>query len=145
MNSANTSGVLNRLYAMHNRSLPIYISYTRPWSAPGERGAIETLKLIVADQQQMIERLGGLIIENGDDVFAGGFPMTFTSLHDLSFDYLVTLLIDFQRTFVETISECVDQLNLAPMAKAIAEEALGLAQGHLDNLLDLTREPENAS
>ena len=144
MNSANTTDVLNRLYAMHNRSLPIYLSYARPWAVPGDRTSMETLDLIVADQKSMIERLGELILESGGDVFPGEFPMTFTSLHDLAFDYLVTQLVDFQQRFVEAIKDCVDQLNLAPMAKAVAEEALGLAQGHLDNLLDLTRERESA-
>ena len=136
MNSANTNDILNRLYALHNRSLAQYLSYTRPWSAPGDGAAAQTLELIVADQQQMIARLGELILENGDEVFPGEFPMTFTSLHDLSFEYLLTLLIDAQREDVETITDCVDQLNLAPLAKAVAEEALGLAQGHLDNLLE---------
>ena len=38
-----------------------------------------------------------------------------------------------------TGQELVDRLHTAPAAKAIAEEALGMAKGHLDTLREFTK------
>jgi hypothetical protein len=40
---------------------------------------------------------------------------------------------------VAAIEQLVERLQTAPAAKAIAEEALGMAKGHLDTLRELTR------
>lgn len=144
MKPAETNDVLNRLYVLHNRSLPRYLHYARPYSLRGDEQAAETLNHIVADQDRMVDRIGAMIIDNDGEVTPGEFPMLFTGWHDLSYAFLNQKMIEYQRRAIKVIDECSGQLNLAPMAKALAEEARGMAEGHLENLLDLTNNQPHA-
>ena len=144
MNAANTIEVLNRLLVIHHRSLPMYLSYAAPWQTQRDQAAREVLDHIVADQKQMVDRIGELVLERDGDVEHGEFPMYFTGLHDLSFDYLVRRMIADQNRDVAAIEQCVDQLESDPLAKALAQECLGAAKGHLDSLEELIHPAEPA-
>jgi hypothetical protein len=50
-------------------------------------------------------------------------------------------LIEHQKNAIEEISDCADQLRLAPSAQAIAQEALGEAKAHLKSLEELAEKP----
>lgn len=134
---ASTVDVLNRLLALHSRSLPTYLASARPWVAENEQEAITVLRHIAESQVSIVERLGTLIVEEGGVPAIGEFPMMFTDMHDLSMDYILPQLIEWIESDIKTIRDCVGQLNGAPAAKAIAEEALGAAQAHLDSLHEL--------
>ena len=141
MNSASTNDILNRLSVLHNRSLAMYLSYAAPWTeGQSEKAAAETLAQIVEDQKNTVDRLGEMILENDGAVIPGQFPLAFASLHFLSFDFLVQKLIEHQRRDIAVIEDCVGQLNSPPLARAVAEEALGAARSHLDLLLELEKE-----
>jgi len=137
MNSTNTIDALNRLYVILFRSLPMYLHYAPPWTHRGDERAMEVLQQLAADQQRTVDRLAELILELKGDVDSGEFPMSFTGLHDLSVEYIVGLAIEYQRRDIASIEACVDQLRTFPFAKALAEEALGEAKGHLDSLEEL--------
>ena len=137
MSSADTNAILNRLLILHHRSLPMYLSYAAPWTQPGRESATQSLAWLVDAQNKMVDRLNEMILENGRVVDFGRFPLTFTSLHDLSFDYLLRQVIAQQERAVAEISVCVDALRLAPLAQALAQEALGEAKGHLDSLREV--------
>lgn len=137
MNPASQIDVLNRLYVLHNRSLPMYLHYATPWAQNGQAASLEVLKRIAHDQKSLRDRIGEMIIDIDGAVRHGVFPLSFTSLHDLSFEYLLGRLIADQRKLVAEIEKCVRQLDQAPMAQALAEEALGYARGHLDMLEEL--------
>lgn len=141
MNSADTNEVLNFLCVIHNRSLPSYLRYAVPWNAHQNNGK-DSLDLIVADHDRTVDRVSEWIIENRGDVSPGEFPMTFTSLHDLSFDYLLDKMIGEQTKMISQIESCVARLMTAPMAKELAEEALGAAIGHLQTLEELAAQSE---
>lgn len=141
MNSVDTNEILNRLLVIHNRSLPMYLGYAVPWGRRGNEAAAEALSLIVADHKNMVDRLGEMILDNGSSVASGGFPLSYTALHDLSFEYLIQRVIEHQKQTIERIAECTGQLRLAPAAQAIAQEALGEAKGHLKSLLELSEAP----
>jgi hypothetical protein len=140
MNSVDTNALLNRLLVVHNRSLPMYLGYAVPWGGRGNEAAGEALSLVVADHKKMVDRLGEMILDNGGSVSSGEFPLRFTALHDLSFEYLLEKLIEHQKIAVDEIAECTDQLRLAPSAQAIAQEALGEAKGHLASFEELAEE-----
>ncbi len=131
---ASTVDVLNRLLALHSRSLPTYLASAQPWIADNEQNVMTMLRHIAESQESMVERLGTMVVEEGGVPTIGEFPMMFTDMHDLSMDYLLPRLVEWIESDVVTIRECVGQLNGAPSAKAIAEEALGAAQAHLDSL-----------
>ena len=95
------------------------------------------LAQIVEDQRRTIDRLATMVLDGGGTVDYGEFPMSFTSLHDLSLSYLIKLMIDRQQKLIAVCDKLADRLNLAPFAQAAAREAVGEAKGPLDNLLDL--------
>ncbi len=145
MNSVDTNAVLNRLLVIHNRSLPMYLSYAIPWGGRGSEAAGEALSLVATDHKNMVDRLGEMILGNGGSVSFGAFPLRFTALHDLAFEYMVEMLIERQKKAIDEMAECTDQLRLAPSAQAVAQEALGEAKGHLASLEELTKKPAASS
>jgi bacterioferritin (cytochrome b1) len=137
MTADSTISVLNRLLVIHYRSLARYLSYASPTWHRGDDRARAVLHSISNDHQATVERLGELIIELGGIPDYGSFPIAFTGYHDLSFDFLLKRLIEHQRRNLASVEQCVDRLALNPLAKAVAEEALGAAKGHLESLLEL--------
>ena len=137
MSPPSTTDLLNRLLVLHERSLPMYLSYAPPSDLAAHEKARSVLAHIVEDQRRTIDRLATLVLDGGGTVDYGEFPLSFTSLHDLSLAYLLKLLIDRQRKLIAVSEKLADQLNLAPFAQAAAREAVGEAKGHLDNLLEL--------
>jgi hypothetical protein len=137
MSPPSTTEILNRLLVLHERSLPMYLSYAPPAGLARNAKAKAVLDQIVADQKRTVDRLATIILENSGVIEHGEFPMSFTSLHDLSLDYLLKLLIERQVKTVAACERLADDLNLAPYAQAAAREAVGEARGHLENLQEL--------
>jgi hypothetical protein len=125
--------VLNRLLAIHYRSLPMYLRDARPWKQSQDDRADELLSQIIAEHERMVQHISETVLELGGDIEPGEFPMLFTDMHDLSYDYLLRQLVEQQRQMVVKIQECV---NAAP-GEPLAQEALGLAKGHLEELQEL--------
>ena len=136
-----TNAVLNRLLVLHHRSLLMYLGYAAPWIQRQQEAARETVRMIIDDQKRTVDKLGQSIIATGGEVNYGEFPIAFTALHDLSFDYLLVRLIQAQRATVDEIDNLVYRLQGAPMAQAAAQESLGQAKAHLEALEELTRQP----
>src|SRR5262245_53505163 len=137
MSPPSTTDILNRLLVLHVRSLPMYLAYAPPYQLYQNERARTVLDQIVEDQKRTIDRLGSLILESNGTVDYGEFPMSFTSLHDLSLTYLLNLLIERQQKTVSACEKLADSLSLAPYAQAAAREAVGEAKGHLQNLQEL--------
>lgn len=137
MLDATVRNVLNRLLVIHSRSLPQYLMYARPYAPGAGHEKLEVLQQIVDDQTQMSERIVSLLVEADAPQYSGNFPMEFTDLHDLSIDYLIQEAVAHQRRDIRTIEACVEALKSAPTAHALAEEALGMAKGHLQSLEEL--------
>lgn len=142
MTEVDTIDVLNRMLVLHHRSLAMYLSYAEPAWAGGDEKAKQTLALIAADEQNMVDRIAEMIADEDRNVRYGAFPMEYTGYHDLAFDFLLGKLIENQQDKILQITEAVDQLSLAPMARMLAEEALGAAKGHLQSLQELVRSNE---
>ncbi len=130
MSPPSTTEILNRLLVLHMRSLPMYLSYAPPYE-------FARLDQIVEDHKRTVDRLGTLILDSGGTIDYGEFPMSFTSLHDLSLSYLIKLLIERQQKQIVVCEKLADQLGMAPYAQAAAREVVGEAKGHLENLQEL--------
>ncbi|HAY80290.1 MAG TPA: hypothetical protein DCY79_10835 [Planctomycetaceae bacterium] len=128
---------LNRLSVLHHRSLPMYLRYAVPWVRDASDEAGATLRSIAEDQQEYVDRFGELILESNGQLSMGEFPMVYTAYHDLSIDFLLPILIREQEAALPHIEESAEALRLHPLARAMAEEALGAAKGHLDTLREL--------
>ena len=138
MNAVDTNAILNSVIILHNRSLAVYLSDATPWMGKSGPEVAETLEAIAEDNRDIADKISRFVIENSGDVAAGEFPMTFTSLHDLSVDYLLTKLVQHQQEAVQFLQQAAARLELAPMAKALVDEALGAARAHYDSLKELT-------
>ena len=137
MNSAKTVSVLNQLVKLHNRSLVSYLCYAPPnWHA-GQEQAKATLALVAAQQKEIVDRAGELVIEHGGVVDYGAYPMFYTGFHDLSFEFLLGQLLREQDKAIHALDECVARSKDSPRVRELAEEALGMAKGHLESLREL--------
>lgn len=137
MSSENTIDVLNQLVAIHNRSLPVYLGYASPTWFRGDDEARETLANIGEDHRETADRISVLVVEGGGIVDNGKFPIFYTGYHDLSFGFLLDKIIEEQKQDIASMEQGVSQLDAAPMAKAVAQEALGAAKGHLESFEEL--------
>ncbi len=137
MSPPSTTEILNRLLVLHMRSLPMYLSYAPPYELSKHAKAKAILDQIVEDHKRTVDRLGTLILDSGGTIDYGEFPMSFTSLHDLSLTYLIKVLIERQQKQVVVCEKLADQLGMAPYAQAAAREIVGEAKGHLENLQEL--------
>jgi hypothetical protein len=115
----------------------MYLSYAPPSDMAANEPAKAALAQIVEDQRRTIDRLATIVLDSNGIVDYGEFPMSFTSLHDLSLKYLLKQLIERQQKMVAVSEKLADQLNLAPFAQAAVREAVGEAKGHLENLQEL--------
>jgi hypothetical protein len=129
---------LNRLQALVAKSFPQYLMYSRPYIPPGWENVMETIAAIVADQNVIEDRISQLLIDAEAPIRTGEFPMEFTDMHDLGIDYLVNMAIAYQEQDIAAIGRLVEALHNAPAARALAEETLGMAKGHLESLKELT-------
>ena len=110
---------------------------TRAWFSQDDTVARETLDAIAADQQATVARLSQMVMDQSQAVTMGSFPMEFTSLHDLSLDYLVGRAIEWQRRDQSLIEAAAAELDADTDEKALAEKAVGAAKGHLESLTEL--------
>jgi hypothetical protein len=128
---------LNRLLAIHCRSFPQYLRWSKPHVPAGRVLELEALEAMALDQDVMSERISRMVVDADALPRTGEFPMEFTDLHDLDIDYLIQLAIRYQLQDVAAIQALVDRLHTSPPARALAEESLGMAKGHLDTLREL--------
>jgi hypothetical protein len=139
MTEPTTNEILNRLLILHSRSLAMYLNYARPWALQAHPKSLAVLEQMVADHEDTVDRLAGMILETGP-IDSGEFPIIFTGWHDLSVEWLVDKLIERQKKTITMIEKLVSQLALAPYAQAVAKETLGQAKGHLENLQEVAGE-----
>ena len=132
-----TNEILNRLLILHERSLPVYLSYAHPEHIEKSPRIGQVFRQMAEDHLRTVDRLGMLVLENHGTVTHGEFPMSFTSLHDLSLSYLLKLLIERQQKHIVVCEKLAEQLSMAPYAQAAAREVVGEAKGHLENLQEL--------
>jgi hypothetical protein len=131
--------VLGRLFRILNRSLPMYLAGADPWRHPGDEPAAKALADIVADQRLYSGRIAEAILLERGRIDQGDYPMEFTELNMLSFDYLVTEMTRRQKLDIAAIERCVADLAGNLQHQVLAEEVLGNARGHLESLQELVK------
>jgi hypothetical protein len=143
MNQLQFRSALNRALITVYRSLPMYLASAAPFRHPGDEKAAEALRLITADQQALAQRIGEHLVERYGRADLGGFPMEFTDTHDLAVEFLLKRLVESARHDVAALRACAAALQGDAAGHALALEALGAAQGHLETLQELL--PQAAS
>jgi hypothetical protein len=144
MNQATLYPLLAQLLGIVAKSFPQYLRYSRPYVPPGRENVLETLQAIANDQDVLADRISHMITEAGAPLRTGEFPMEYTDTHDLGIDYQIDSAIEYQRQDIESIEHLIGKLAPFPAAKSLAEEALGMAKGHLESLDELVEQPAGA-
>jgi hypothetical protein len=135
-----TVDILNEMFTVHYRSLPMYLVDATPWTHRGDQKAAEVLGDIVADQQESCRRIAEVIIARGGTLESGEYPTLFTDMHFLSLDFLLRELIRLQQLDIDAIQRGIDRLGNDPPAQALIKESLGAAKGYLQSLEELIAE-----
>ncbi len=126
--------VLNRLFQVHYRALAVYVQQTRPWTPPGGEKAVEVLAAVAAEQQRSARRIAEAIQEERGRLDPGQFPVAFTSIHDVSVEFLLQRAAELQGHDVRTIEGCAAELDGVPRLRPLAQETLRQARRHLEML-----------
>lgn len=135
--------VLNRVFAILNRSFAMYLSDADPWTSEAdiEAKASNALSNIVADQRESCRRIAEMLYERREEVEQGEYPMDFTDCHFLSLDFLLTKLIDEERGMIAHIERLVPLFGNDRAARELVEETLGSERAHLEALESLAIQP----
>lgn len=121
------------------RSLPAYLADARPWGQAGHPAIQAALDRLVADQHMYAGRLAEAISQRGGCPDPGGFPIHFTAKHDLALDFLLQEVVEEQQQALTQIVDAAARLEDVAVLHALAEEIVGNARGHLDNLREAAR------
>lgn len=138
MPKVTVNDLLNHVMVMHERSLPMYLAYAAPFVGHGDEAASEVLSQVVTDQRYLVDKIGDYLIDQNHAVGHGHWPMDFTSLHDVSLAFLLVEITRLQKQLVADLTHYADKLVKFPAAKALVQEALGMAKGHLESLEEVT-------
>ena len=141
MPSESSVDYLNRLLRIIYRSLPMYLVNTSPWTSQSDARAEAVLKQLVADAKRYSQKIAETILDRNGVIEMGSFPIEYADVHDLSLDFLIGEVIEAQSRDVVAIQRVVDALARDRAAKALAEEVLGNAKGHLESLEELNHAP----
>ena len=139
-NVPTTNDLLNRVLVLHERSLPVYVSYALADALDATPKFAAAIRQMVDDQRRTVDRIATLVLDNGGIVDRGEFPMNFTAYNDVSAAFLLKKIIERQEKTIAMLEKIGDMLATAPYAQAAVREALGEAKGHLENLQELAAE-----
>ena len=126
--------LLNRLFRVHYRSLPVYVQGTRPWTPPEQQKALELLAAVAADQKRTAGQIAEAIQQERGRLDPGQFPVAFTAIHDVSAQFLLRRAAELHERDLKTVQQCADELATIPHLRPLAEQALRQAQAHREML-----------
>lgn len=129
--------LLNRIAAIHHRSLPTYLTYAKPWVPTGKEEDAHVIDDIAADHHDLVERVLRVLEQDDRPVHLGDFPMDYTDLNDLSLSFILNELKIYERKLLATLEEIVPWTDNEGPAYRLANVAIGLAVGHLQNLEEI--------
>lgn len=135
MNGKNDHGVtvLNRLLRIVYRSLPLYLSTTRPWTPHRLDDLYDVLSHVADEHREDAQRIAAEIARRGGVPDPGPVPGRYVALHDLAVDYLARLVLDEHRDAriaIEQYAAAAEDAGVRALAETLAgrfavqEEAL---------------------
>jgi hypothetical protein len=92
---------------------------------------------MVEDQERLTARIADMVLDFGERIELGEFPMEFTGKNFLSLDFVLRELIRYQHRDIDAMERAAQQLVDMPAARMLTEEAIGMAKAHLETLDDL--------
>jgi hypothetical protein len=138
MNEARTQAMLQDIVRRASRSMLQYVGESYPWAGDGEADLLGKVQRIIAEEEEAIEGLAAFLRKKRIGIpYLGPYPQNFTNINYVSLDYLMPLLLAWQRQWVEILEKDAAQIQDAE-ARAEVEKLLSVARRHLDDLEKLT-------
>jgi DNA polymerase III gamma/tau subunit len=121
----------------------MYLEYAPPWWIDRNGRTADILAEIAAEQAQIVDQLGTLILERDGVVEMGRFPDEFTALHDLSSDFVVGRMLQLQQLLIALLEQQRDAVQQDTEVAKLIQQILAAAQRHLDLMEQLVAQPVN--
>jgi hypothetical protein len=131
--------VLNQILHLLCRGLPAYVVEINAWTRPAAAALREALARLMEDRRLYAQRTAQAILDRGGYPDPGSFPLEYTSLNDVSIEYLTDELIASLQMDIEILEALSSQLDDAPELKALAEEIIGNTKAHAEIIEETSR------
>ncbi|MGC3969981.1 MAG: hypothetical protein QM775_22440 [Pirellulales bacterium] len=121
---------LNRLLAIHYRSLPMYLADAGIWrsSLPHDEELGKAIDRLTSDYRQTCGRIATAILDRNGTIEPSAFPMEFTDTNFLSLDYMLGEITELHKQDMDAMRRIVVAVGHDADAKYITQECLGAAK-----------------
>ena len=137
-----TVRTLKAAYSVLRGSLPQYLSYSRPHVPASDAAIFGALQGVVAEQNELCDRLAERLARFAAEAPLVEFPMEFTSMNDLSVRYAARRAADSLRDDARRLRACIEALATAPDEERLVTEAAVATESHAARLqAEITGKP----
>lgn len=134
MTDIRNNAILQEIIRRESRSFLQYVGESFPWTADEERGALDQVRRLIAEQAQAVGELTRFLARRRVTMpYLGSYPAGFTSWNFVSFHRLLPRLAADIRQGIEALGRDLAQLD-APEARVLVERFLQLKKEHLKTL-----------
>jgi hypothetical protein len=138
---ATTIAILQGLVRKEGRSLLQYVGESFPWTTAKNHHALPTLLSIVEEEQKGTAAVVQMLIKNRmRPPYLGAYPMSFTTINYMSLDYLLPLLIDFEKRRIAELEKS-HVLVVEEEPKQLLQSLVEMKNRHLAALVELKINP----
>jgi hypothetical protein len=102
---------LNQLLVKLQRSLLQYVGESWPWAEAENSEELQALREAVELQQQGVARLAELLNHRRWSIDFGVYPVEFTDLHYVASSYLLSQLVESEKSLVDDMENDVASLS----------------------------------
>ena len=131
------SSQLNDLLIQIGRSLLQYVGECWPWASSHDSETRSTLEQLAAEQQESVAALAELLTACGQYIDFGTYPTSYTSLHYVDVQYLLSQLVKNQEEIVRECDSVSGAVGSDPTAGSLVKEVAVAERRHLDELRKL--------
>jgi len=126
--------LLQDILRRESRSVLLYVDEAFPWTTLTEEKSWTTLRQLIAEERQAVAALGQFLVRQRVPLpFLPSFPVQFTTINFLAFDYVLPRLLDSERQSIAALERDLPALK-NPAAHAEVEKLLALKRRHLPQL-----------
>lgn len=115
---------LNQLVVDMGRSLLQYVDESWPWTAQESAARRQTLAELATRQRDHVAEIVELLNQRGSEVVFGTYPVTYTDLHYVELDYLISQLIENETALIgqieATATLCEQDAELVALLDRVA-------------------------
>jgi hypothetical protein len=141
----NTQTLIQDILRRESRSVLRYVAEAFPWINANEDRALATVQRIIAAERQAVVELGQFLIRQRVALpFFPSYPASFTTINFLAFDYVLPLLVDYERESAAALERDLSAIKDVA-AYAAVEKLLTVKRHNLTQLKELVPAHSQAS